>query len=146
VRVGARGFLGFVEVASRDPNVCAEAVEERELLAARPRWDEDDGLRPEPTARPGDRRSVIPRRRRDDDVIAPARELGDDRERAAPFEDAELVDVLPFQPEVAATDVDGESFRCTVERTGCVRRQAQNSVTVPSKISAVRSWYSTSTP
>jgi hypothetical protein len=54
---------------------------------------------------------VVPGGRGDDHFVAAARELRDDGERAAPLEDAELVDVLSLQPEIVVANVARESRR-----------------------------------
>ena len=99
----------------RRPDVGAEPLEVRELLLRRPRWHEHDRADADCPARPRDGGAVIAGRGSDDGLVPVASEGFDDGQRASPFEDAELVLVLPLQPEVRAAREVAQRVGSTLE-------------------------------
>ena len=76
-----------------------QRLDEVDLRVRRVLRREDDDAQPEALRRPGRRRAVVPGRRGDDAVGARLAVRGEDGQRSAPLEGAELVDVLALEPE-----------------------------------------------
>ena len=111
-----RGILGLVEIATGDPDVGAEPLEQPELDGGRARRQEHDSTHSDLAAGPRDRDAVIPGRGRDHARRAVAHEVLDHREGGTPLEHAELVEILPFQPEVLAPREGRQCCRRPLER------------------------------
>ena len=95
-----RRVLRLVEVGALESELRPERLDEVDFRARRVLRSEDDDAQPEALRGPRRRRAVVARRRGDDAVGARLVVRGEDGQRSAPLERAELVDVLALEPEV----------------------------------------------
>ena len=111
--MAARLALGLVEVGPDEPYLGPEPLDERNLRLGRPLRRVDDGIEAHPLGCPGSRGSVVSRGGGDDGVGTGLAVGAQHRERTAPLEGPELVDVLPLEEDLA---IAGERARGGLER------------------------------